>query len=241
MSKAVDYSYRIKFLIVFLLVGFFSPSLTIEKYSEEGFFHIRYSILKSAEARRGGGARAGGMRRGGGMSRSRMRAPSRNRYQGGNFYKSKRPVSRPMTRPSTRPVKKPIHRPARPGNGNRPNRPGKPVVVKPGRPVVVKPGRPVVVKPPVHRPGHGRPPVHRPGHGHGHHHYHHYPHRGWGGYWPWFFGSAIAIGAIVSTIPDDECKDMHVDGKWYKECNGVLFEPVYQGNDVEYKVVKIKK
>jgi hypothetical protein len=45
----------------------------------------------------------------------------------------------------------------------------------------------------------------------------------------------------VSTIPDDDCDDIHVDGKWYKECNGVLFEPVYQGSDVEYKVVEINK
>ncbi len=76
---------------------------------------------------------------------------------------------------------------------------------------------------------------------HYHGHYYYYPHYGWGGYWPWFWASAITIGAIVSTIPDNDCDDIHVDGKWYKECNGVLFEPVYQGNDVQYKVVEIKK
>jgi hypothetical protein len=32
-----------------------------------------------------------------------------------------------------------------------------------------------------------------------------------------------------------------MDGKQYKECEGVLFEPVYQGDDVEYKVVEINK
>jgi len=108
---------------------------------------------------------------------------------------------------------------------------------------------------PVNRPGEGNRPIHgkpdhsdghyghHPHHGHHghHHHYHHYPYYGWGGYWPWFWGSAIAVGAIVSTIPDDECKDIYIDGKQYKECEGVLFEPVYKGNDVQYEVVEINK
>jgi hypothetical protein len=49
------------------------------------------------------------------------------------------------------------------------------------------------------------------------------------------------VGAIVSTVPDDDCEDIYIDGKHYKQCEGVLFEPVYQGDDVGYKVVEIKK
>jgi hypothetical protein len=130
--------------------------------------------------------------------------------------------------------------PVRPGKPGKPTKPGirPPAGVNPpgNRPPGNRPGNP------GHRPGHGHPGHgHRPHHGHHHHHYHHYPHYGWGGYWPWFWGSAIVVGAIVSTIPDDDCKDLHVDGKWYKECEGVLFEPVYQGDKVEYKVVEINK
>jgi len=51
----------------------------------------------------------------------------------------------------------------------------------------------------------------------------------------------ITVGAIVSTIPDDGCEDLCIDGKHYKECEGVLFEPVYKGDDVQYEVVEIKK
>ena len=110
-------------------------------------------------------------------------------------------------------------------NGQRPNRPGDNPAHKP-----------------IHRPeyGHGDHGHHHHGHhGHHHHHYHHYPYYGWGGYWPWFWGSAITIGAVVSTIPENDCDDIYIDGKHYKECEGVLFEPVYQGDDVEYKVVKM--
>jgi hypothetical protein len=200
------------------------------------------------------------------FNRSRMRAPSRSRYQGGNFHKAKRPsVSRPSSRPSTRPSQRPSTRPAnrpnrpstgRPGGGKpgagRPNRPGKPGAGKPNRPGKPgvrppnKPGRPGIRPPgnrpgkPGHGPGHGRPPHHRPPH-HGHPPHFHYPHYGWGGYWPWFWGSAITIGALVSTIPDDGCEDIYIDNKHYKECEGVLFEPVYEGSDVQYKVVEMKK
>jgi hypothetical protein len=49
------------------------------------------------------------------------------------------------------------------------------------------------------------------------------------------------VGAVVSTIPDNDCHNITIDGKLYKECEGVLFEPVYEGDDVSYKVVKIDK
>jgi len=66
--------FGIKFFVVFLAVGFFSPSVTVETSSPDGIRHVSFSILNSVEARRGGGGmRGGGMRgggmRGGGMSR----------------------------------------------------------------------------------------------------------------------------------------------------------------------------
>jgi len=218
-----------------------------------------------------GGMRSSGMRRSGGMSRSRMSSPRSNRYFGGSFQRSRpsarpvgnrgnfnssrpnksftrqtRPAQRPSSRPSTRPVNqpgkspfkpsaRPVNKPSikpinRPGNGNRPDRPN-------------RPGN-------GHRPGNGdrpgnghRPPHHghpRPPH-HGHHGHHHHYHPYYGGYWPWFWGSAIVVGAIVSTIPDDDCRDLRIDGKLYKECEGVLFEPVYEGDEVSYKVIKMEK
>jgi hypothetical protein len=49
------------------------------------------------------------------------------------------------------------------------------------------------------------------------------------------------VGAYVSTIPDDGCVDVLIDGVYYKECEGVLFEPVYQGDDITYRVVEIDR
>jgi hypothetical protein len=49
------------------------------------------------------------------------------------------------------------------------------------------------------------------------------------------------VGAFVSAIPDDGCDDIMIDGIYYKECNGVLFEPVYEGDDISYKVVEINR
>ncbi len=241
----------VKYAVAFIALGLFSPSVHVSMNLSDATYEVEYNILQQAEARRGGGGmRAGGMRSGGfsrsrgGFSSSRMRAPSRSRYQGGNFHRSTRPaVSRPTSsrpissRPASRPAKRPTTRPV--------NRPGKPGAGKPVKPI--RPGngnRPPHAKPPHGKPPHGgHPPHHRPPH-HGHHpHWHHPPHYypGWGGYWPWFWGSAIVVGAIVSTIPDDDCRDVNIDGKFYKECEGVLFEPVYEGDDVGYKVIKIKK
>jgi hypothetical protein len=96
---------------------------------------------------------------------------------------------------------------------------------------------------PIHRPNRPNRPIHgKPHHGHhGHYgHWHNY-HPSYGAYWPWFWGSAIVTGAFVSTIPDDGCIDVYIDDKLYKECDGVLFEPVYQDDEITYKVVEIKK
>ena len=62
-----------------------------------------------------------------------------------------------------------------------------------------------------------------------------------GGYWPWFWGSAIAAGAYVSVIPDEGCIDVQIEGIYYKQCDGVLFEPVYEGDDIRYRVVEINR
>ena len=50
--------------------------------------------------------------------------------------------------------------------------------------------------------------------------------------------TGLAIGTIVSVLPDDDCNMISIDGKTYQECSGTLYEPVYQGNDVQYKVVE---
>ena len=85
--------YSLKLFVVTGMIGFFSPSLTIEKESANSMQEFSFSLLTKAEARGGrggGGMRGGGMRSGGfsrgsmGSSRS-MSSPSNNRYQGGNF------------------------------------------------------------------------------------------------------------------------------------------------------------
>ena len=35
--------------------------------------------------------------------------------------------------------------------------------------------------------------------------------------------------------------DITVDGKTYKECSGTLYEPVYQNDQVQYKIVESPK
>ena len=242
----------IKYVVIFLTVGFFSPSVQTTMDLRDGTYEIGYTILNRAEAggmrvsgMRGGGAGHSGMSRGG-FSSSRMRVPSLSRYQGGNFHRSSRPaVTRPksihpINRPSTKPVKKPttssIKKPVKPVNGKQPLH-GKPLNNKPLQ------GKPSDKEPLHGKPSHHRPP-HNGHHSHGHHsHWHHPPHYypGWDGYWPWFWGSSIVVGAIVSAIPDDGCRDVNIDGILYKECEGVLFEPVYEDDDVGYKVVKIEK
>ena len=230
----------IKYMAIFLTVGFFSPSIQTTKDTKDGTYEVCYTILNRAEA---SGMRVGGMRGGGsghiGMSRggfspSRMRAPSLNRYQGGNFHRSSRPAvahPKPMRPVKTGSVKKASTKPVK--------KPTTSSVKK-----TTKPVKPKNDKQPLHgKPSHQRPP-HHGHHSHGHHsHWHHPPHYypGWDGYWPWFWGSSIVVGAIVSAIPDDGCRDVTIDGILYKECEGVLFEPVYEDDDVGYKVVKIEK
>jgi len=224
---------KINFVALFIAINIFSPSIDIKiehiNNLSSSFLNLDIYLLHSAFARRGGGMRAGGMRsssmRRGMSGRSfnsinRSSSVKSSRYYGGSFQKYNKTTmshkaqigsKKPSQGPSIQPINKPIH--------------------KPGH----KPHRPIHGKPPHHRPPH-----HRPHHGHHHGHIHHY-HSHYGNYWPWFWGSAIVTGAFVSTIPDEECIDVHIDDKIYKECDGVLFEPIYQDGDITYKVIEIKQ
>jgi len=137
------------------------------------------------------------------------------------------------------------------GNGNRPDRPNKPGAGKPDRPN--RPGsghRPGKPNRPGngHRPGHGKPPHWRPihgGHGHPHYHHHHHYHGGYyynsGWYWPVgavAFGAAagLALGSIVYEL-DDDCTTVIRRGIDYRVCDGIYYEPFYEGGELRYRVV----
>jgi len=238
----------------------------VEQPSLSGLFFdqkLSFSFVAVAEARgrRGGGGmrRSGGMSRSRGASRSFSRGPSSSRYYGGNYQQYKRPSTRPVNqRPSTRPSKrpssgpsiqpvpKPPNRPGKPGAGN-PNRPGKPGIRppgnRPGKPGVRPPGhRPGAGRPPHGRPPHGRPPHHRPPHG-----VHPRPPHGGGWYyrsgWYWPVGAAafgaatgFALGTIVATLPSD-CVTVYEGDIAYRECDGIYYEPFYEGGILKYRVV----
>ncbi|SFV89806.1 hypothetical protein MNB_SV-4-989 [hydrothermal vent metagenome] len=61
---------RLKFITLFLLLGFFSPTVEVNYDLISGISSIDFTLLNSVETRRGGGGMRGGMR-GGAM---RMRA-----------------------------------------------------------------------------------------------------------------------------------------------------------------------
>jgi len=152
------------------------------------------------------------------------------------------PVNRTIHIPK---IQRPV-RPMRPVNISNKPLSTKPVSKPVSKPVQTAPHKPVkpVKKPEQLKPHHNRPSHHyHPHHNHdGHHHGHfHYPYHNWDNYWGWFWASNIVIGAIVSTIPDNECQDVTIDDKNYKECNGVLFEPVYQNDTWQYEVSDIQK
>lgn len=254
--KRTPYTFR--FTIVSIALVFINPSLGLHK---NNFKHSSLNLFGGTVAQAGAmqvsGMRSSGMRnrnftpmRHSNFGSMRPRSPINSRYYGGNFPRIKRPVNtRPITPRPIKPVAKPIHRPLTTKPQTKPvKRPVKKPVTKPiAKPLKpTPPPKPLNPKPtPPGNSGHGHDHPgheHHPHHGHHHHHhYHHYPYHGWGGYWPWFWGSAITIGAIVSTIPDDECQDVYVEDKWYKECQGVLFEPVYEDGNVQYEVVELNR
>ena len=47
---------------------------------------------------------------------------------------------------------------------------------------------------------------------------------------------ALAIGSVVSTLPDDTFVT-EVNGRAYRRCGNVWFQPEYTGSDVTYVVV----
>jgi hypothetical protein len=47
----------------------------------------------------------------------------------------------------------------------------------------------------------------------------------------------LAVGSIVSTLPDDTFVT-EVNGRAYRRCGNVWFQPVYTGSDVTYVVVR---
>ena len=238
-----------KFVGMFVAIGCLSPSAKVVYTPQSGMYNVTFTLLQEAKSsgmrvsgmHGGGAAHVGGMRSSG-LGRSMMRpSPMRSRYMGGNFPSRRVSIpSKPKLRPvPVRPVSKPISHSSAVQKPTKPIRPSKPT--KPVRPD--KPTKPI--KPNTqHRPPNGGSNhhwhhPHHPHHGHNHHHYyHHYPYHGWGDYWTWFWGSSIVIGAIVSAIPENECSDIDIDGKLYKECDGVLFQPVYQGDSVSYEVVE---
>lgn len=49
-------------------------------------------------------------------------------------------------------------------------------------------------------------------------------------------GAAIAVGSIVSTLPDP-CQEVMFDGTAYQQCGGTWYEPQFVGNRIVYVVV----
>jgi len=49
--------------------------------------------------------------------------------------------------------------------------------------------------------------------------------------------TGMAIGSIATTLPDHECSTIKMDGKTYEDCDGTIYEPVYKGDEVQYKVI----
>ena len=49
-------------------------------------------------------------------------------------------------------------------------------------------------------------------------------------------GTAVAVGAIVSTLPPS-CSTFVADGMTYQNCGGTYYAPRYDGPNVVYEVV----
>jgi len=52
------------------------------------------------------------------------------------------------------------------------------------------------------------------------------------------FGAAagFALGTIVSTLPSD-CVTVYEGDIAYRECDGIYYEPFYEGGILKYRVV----
>ena len=49
--------------------------------------------------------------------------------------------------------------------------------------------------------------------------------------------AAVAVGSMVATLPP-ACTTVHVNGITYYNCNGVYYQPVYDGGNIVYVVVQ---
>jgi len=49
-------------------------------------------------------------------------------------------------------------------------------------------------------------------------------------------GTAVAVGAIVSTLPPS-CNTIVANGVTYRDCGGTYYAPRYDGPNVVYEVV----
>ncbi len=234
-----------KIATVSLLAGFFSPSLHLQ-YDNRGITHFDVSLMHTlsagAAAALGGGGHAmhipsgGGMHMPMGISRP-VSMPTISRpvsikpvtVSPRPVTVSPKPIQRPVTQPSPKPVtqtnQKPVKKPEKTVTAQQQSK--KPQYAPDS----------AAVKPRHHKPHY----VYHPHHTHHHGHHYHYPYHGWDPYWDWFWASNIVIGAIVSVIPDNECQDVMIEDQYYKECNGVLFEPVPQEDGVvQYEVVDMQ-
>ena len=50
-------------------------------------------------------------------------------------------------------------------------------------------------------------------------------------------GTALVIGAIVSSLPATNCTTVVVNGIGFRQCGSTWYQPVYQGTEVVYQVV----
>jgi hypothetical protein len=76
-------------------------------------------------------------------------------------------------------------------------------------------------------------------HGYGGYGYHGHHYDSWGAPFAaaaFATASVLAIGTIVASLPDD-CQAVNAGGVTYQQCGGNLYQPVYQGSQVEYVVV----
>jgi len=119
---------------------------------------------------------------------------------------------------------------------SKPNKPIKPVAgTKPGN--GNKPHKPGTGNKP-NKPGTGN----RPGNDHSHDYRGGYYGGGYygggyyGGYWGGAMLTGLAVGTVISTLPDG-CDTAYVNDIIYKECSGEYYEPIYKDNEVQYKAV----
>jgi hypothetical protein len=54
------------------------------------------------------------------------------------------------------------------------------------------------------------------------------------------FGAAagLALGSIVYAL-DDDCTTVIRNGRDYRVCDGIYYEPFYEGGELRYRVVSV--